>query len=82
MRADLNELVEWQKTYIISFLVVFISLIHLFTGDLTLKEFLNGEQIINLLEAMGLSTLRIGVSQTQKSIVHEVVKNINFPHAG
>ncbi|MZH40546.1 MAG: hypothetical protein F3740_01845 [Nitrospinae bacterium] len=71
-----------KKTYIISFLVVFISLIHLFTGDLTLKEFLNGEQIINLLEAMGLSTLRIGVSQTQKSIVHEVVKNINFPHAG
>ena len=58
------------------------SLIHLFTGDLTLKEFINGEQIINLLEAMGLSTLRIGVSQTQKSIVHEVVKNINFPHAG
>ena len=71
-----------KKTYIISFLVVFISLIHLFTGDLTLKEFLNGEQIINLLEAMGLSTLRIGVSQTQKSIVDEVVKNINFPHAG
>ena len=71
-----------KKTYIISFLVVFISLIHLFTGDLTLKEFLNGEQIINFLEAMGLSTLRIGVSQTQKSIVHEVVKNINFPHAG
>lgn len=71
-----------KKTYIISFLVVFISLIHLFTGDLTLKEFINGEQIINLLEAMGLSTLRIGVSQTQKSIVHEVVKNINFPHAG
>ena len=71
-----------KKTYIISFLVVFISLIHLFTGDLTLKEFLNGEQIINLLEAMGLSTLRIGVSQTQNSIVHEVVKNINFPHAG
>ena len=69
-------------TYILFFLVVFISLIHLFTGDLTLKEFLNGEQIINLLEAMGLSTLRIGVSQTQKSIVHEVVKNINFPHAG
>ncbi len=71
-----------KKTYIISFLMILTSLIHLLTGDLTLKEFLNGEELINLLEAMGLSTLRIGVSQNQKNTVHEVVKNMHFPHAG
>ncbi len=71
-----------KKTYIISALMVMTSLIHLITGDLTLAEFLNGEQIINLFEALGLTTLRAGVWQNQKDTTHEIVKKIHFPYAG
>jgi len=71
-----------KKTYIISALMVVVSLMHLVTGDLTLVEFLNGEQMINLFEAVGLTTLRVGVGQNQRDTVSEIVKNINFPYAG
>lgn len=71
-----------KKTYIISALMVVVSLMHLITGDLTLVEFLKGEQVINLFEAVGLTTLRVDVGQNQKDTVSEIVKNINFPYAG
>ncbi len=71
-----------KKTYIISVLMVVVSLMHLVTGDLTLVEFLGGEQMTNLFEAVGLTTLRVGVGQIQKDTVSEIIKNINFPYAG
>ncbi|MBC8287636.1 MAG: hypothetical protein H8E42_09225 [Nitrospinae bacterium] len=71
-----------KKTYIISALMVMTSLIHLVSGDLTLVEFLNGEQIINLFEALGLTTLRAGVWQNQKETTQEILKKIHFPYAG
>ncbi len=71
-----------KKTYIISALMVVVSLMHLITGDLTLVEFLKGEKVINLFEAVGLTTLRVDVGQNQKDTVSEIVKNINFPYAG
>ncbi len=71
-----------KKTYIISALMVVVSLMHLVTGDLTLIEFLSSEQMINLFEAVGLTTLRVGVGQNQKDTVSEIIKNINFPYAG
>ena len=71
-----------KKTYIISALMVVVSLMNLITGDLTLVEFLRGEQMINLFEAVGLTTLRVGVGQNQRDTVSEIVKNINFPYAG
>jgi hypothetical protein len=71
-----------KKTYIISALMVVVSLMQLVTGDLTLAEFLNGEQMINLFEAVGLTTLRVGVGQNQKDTVSEIIRNINFPYAG
>ena len=71
-----------KKTYIISALMVVVSLMNLITGDLTLVEFLKGEQMINLFEAVGLTTLRVGVGQNQRDTVSEIVKNINFPYAG
>jgi len=71
-----------KKTYIISALMAVVSLMQLVTGDLTLVEFLNGEQMINLFEAVGLTTLRVGVGQNQKDTVSEIIRNINFPYAG
>jgi len=63
-------------------LMAVVSLMQLVTGDLTLVEFLNGEQMINLFEAVGLTTLRVGVGQNQKDTVSEIIRNINFPYAG
>ncbi len=71
-----------KKTYIISALMAMASLVSLVTGDLTLLEFLNGEQMINLFEALGLTTLRAGIQQNQKDTTHEILKNIHFPYAG
>ncbi len=71
-----------KKTYIISALMILVSLMHLVTGDLTLVDFLKGDQMINLFEAVGLTTLRVGVGQNQKDTVSEIVNNINFPYAG
>ena len=71
-----------KKTYIISILMTVASLMHLVSGDMTLVEFINGEQMINLFEALGLTTLRAGVGQNQKDTVNEVIRNINFPYSG
>jgi hypothetical protein len=71
-----------KKTYIVSAFMVMVSLMHLATGDLTLTEFVSSDHTVNLLEALGLSTLRVGIWQNQKDAAHEIVKNIHFPHAG
>jgi len=71
-----------KKTYIVSALMALTSLVNLMTGDLTLMEFLNGEQMISLFEALGLTTLRAGIRQNQQETLHEIVKNIHFPYAG
>ena len=51
-----------KKTYIIAGLMVSVSLIHLLFGDMSLAEFVTSEHINTLLEGIGLSTLRSGVS--------------------
>ena len=71
-----------KKTYIISILMALVSLMHLVTGELTLVEFISGEQMMNLFEALGLTTLRVGVVKNQKDTVNEVLRNINFPFSG
>ena len=71
-----------KKTYIISILMAVVSLMHLVTGELTLIEFISGEQMMNLFEALGLTTLRVGVAKNQKDTVNEVLRNINFPFSG
>ena len=71
-----------KKTYIISILMALVSLMHLVTGELTLVEFISGEQMMNLFEALGLTTLRVGVAKNQKDTVNEVLRNINFPFSG
>lgn len=71
-----------KKTYIVSLLMLFVSSLNLITGNISLNEFISSDSITLLLEAMGLSALRAGVKQNQKETINEVVKKINFPHAG
>ncbi len=71
-----------KKTYIVSALMVIVSLIHLFLGDISLTEFVSSDHMTVLLEAVGLSTLRVGIKKNQEDTVHEVLKRINSPHAG
>lgn len=70
-----------KKTYIVSILMAMVSLMHLMAGDLTLVEFIKGEQVINLFEALGLTTLRVGVGK-QKETVSEIIRSINHPYSG
>ena len=71
-----------KKTYIVSILMLFVSSLNLITGDISLNKFVSSDSMTLLLESMGLSTLRAGVKQNQKDTIYEVVKKINFPHAG
>ncbi len=71
-----------KKTYIVSILMIFVSSLNLISGNISLSEFISSDSMSLLLEAMGLSALRAGVKQNQKEMIHEVVKKINFPHAG
>jgi len=51
-----------KKTYIIAGLMVTVSLVHLFSGDMGFAEFAASEHLNTLLEGVGLGTLRSGVS--------------------
>jgi len=51
-----------KKTYIIAGLMVSVSLIHLFYGDIGFAEFATSEHLNTLLEGVGLGTLRAGIS--------------------
>ena len=50
-----------KKTYIVSILMLFVSLLNLITVDITLNEFISSDSMMLLLEAMGLSSLRAGI---------------------
>jgi len=52
-----------KKTYIISALMVLVSLVHLVTGNLTPMEFISSDHMMNLLEALGFTTLRVGIQK-------------------
>ncbi len=71
-----------KKTYIVSILMFLVSSINLITGNISFNEFISSDSMTLLLEAMGLSALRTGIKQNQEDAVHEMVKKINFPHAG
>jgi hypothetical protein len=70
-----------KKTYIVSTLMFLVSFFNLIFGDISLNEFFSSDSMNLLLEAMGLSTLRAGIKQSQQDAIFEVVKKINFPHA-
>jgi len=59
---------EWlkgKKTYIIAGLMVLVSLVQFLTGDLGFVEFITNEQVLFLLNGLGLGALRSGVSKNK-----------------
>jgi hypothetical protein len=55
-------LVERKKTYIVSGLMVLVTLMQLLVGETTLQEFILSEHVTTLIEAVGLGTLRAGIA--------------------
>ena len=51
-----------KKTYIVSGLMVLVTLMQLLVGETTLQEFILSEHVTTLLEAVGLGTLRAGIA--------------------
>jgi len=51
-----------KKTYLVSELMVLVSLLDLITGDLGLVGFLSSPDLSTLLAGVGLGTLRAGVA--------------------
>ena len=51
-----------KKTYIVSGLMVLVTLMQLLVGETTLQEFILSEHVITLIEAVGLGTLRAGIA--------------------
>jgi len=52
-----------KKTYIVSGLMALVSLVHLVTGNLTPMDFISSDHMMTLLEALGLTTLRVGIQK-------------------
>ena len=53
-----------KKTYIIATLMVLVSLVKLITGDMTFADFFSSNDINVLLQALGISALRSGISNS------------------
>lgn len=52
-----------KKTFIIAGLMVAVSLVELLTGEITLVQFIDGENLTLLLEGTGLATIRAGIDK-------------------
>ncbi|MCF8719153.1 hypothetical protein [Nitrospina gracilis] len=52
-----------KKTYLVSAMMVAISILNLITGDASLSELVSSPHFNTLLEGIGLGTLRAGVSK-------------------
>ncbi len=51
-----------KKTYIVSGLMVAVTLLQMLAGETTLQEFIMSEHVVTLIEATGLGTLRAGIA--------------------
>ena len=53
-----------KKTYILAGLMVLIGLVHLFTGDITLTDFLNSSDLLVVLNGFAFMALRAGIKKS------------------
>jgi len=61
----MNKFTNWfrgKKTYIIAFLMVIVGVINYLSGDITLAVLLASEDLILVLQGIGLGTLRHGIN--------------------
>jgi len=53
---------QGKKTYLVSGLMILVSLLDLITGDMGIAEFFTSPHLSTLLSGVGLGTLRAGVA--------------------
>lgn len=63
MFTKLESLVKGKKTYIVAVLLVVVSLLDVVTGDMTVSQLLEDQNLLVLLNGLGLAALRAGVSK-------------------
>lgn len=56
-----------KKAYIVAGLMALVSLIELLTGEITLAQFVDGDNLTLLLEGTGLATLRAAIDKLLSS---------------
>jgi len=61
--TKIRKWLDGKKTYIVSALLVLVSLVRLIDGDISLAEFFAKEDFLVLLNGLGLGSLRAGVSK-------------------
>ncbi len=61
---NIIDFLKGKKTYIIATLLFVVSIENLLTGTQTLLQFLNDPNLIILLSALGLGSLRGAISKT------------------
>ena len=62
---DLQLMLSGKKTYIIAGLMILIALVNLVSGDITIVEFIESDDMRILLEGLGLGALRAGVGKLE-----------------
>lgn len=63
MYTKLRDCLKGRKTYIIAGLLVLASLVEVITGDMTVLQLLEDQNLLVLLNGLGLAALRAGVSK-------------------
>lgn len=59
------EFLKGKKTYIIAVLLGLVAVVQVIVGDMSLTEFFNSPQLLEILAAFGLGTLRGGVAKVK-----------------
>ena len=63
MISKFTNALQGKKTYIIAGLMVLSSIVRLIVGDITVIEFIMSQDVLFLLNGLGLGTLRAGISK-------------------
>lgn len=63
MFTKLEAFLVGKKTYIVAALLAVVALLDVVTGDLSVVDFLSDPNLVLLLNAVGLATLRAGVAK-------------------
>lgn len=63
MFTKLEAYLSGKKTYIVALLLVVISVLDVVTGDMTVSELVADDNLIILLNGLGMASLRAGISK-------------------
>lgn len=63
MLSKTEAFLSGKKTYIVALLLVLVACLDVVTGDMTVLELLEDDNLLVLLNGLGLAALRAGVSK-------------------